>query len=120
MRTTSSTPPSSHLSALLICRELDACTVPEGSENPIAALKATYGAGAEVTDVLVLNKDGKDFSINGYALSNKIDDGCSGWAPESNTPGIIIAIVGTIIIVIIVVIVVISAKKRSKKMPVSQ
>ena len=120
MRTTSSTPPSSHLSALLICRELDACTVPEGSENPIAALKATYGAGAEVTDVLVLNKDGKDFSINGYALSNKSDDGCSGWAPESNTPGIIIAIVGTIILVIIVVIVVISAKKRSKKMPVSQ
>ena len=104
----------------MICRDLEACTVPEGAAHPVAALKATYGAGAEVTDVLVLNKDGKDLSINGYALSHKSDDGCSGWAPESNTPGIIIAIVGTIIIVIIVVIVAIAAKKRSKTMKVSQ
>lgn len=120
MRTINSILLSLHRSPLFISRDLKDCTVPEGAVNPLTNLQTTYGAGAEVTDVLVLNKDGKDFSINGHVLSNKSEDGCSGWAPESNVPGIIIAIVGTIIIVIIVVIVVISAKKRSKTMKVSQ
>ena len=86
----------------------------EGDVHPITELKKLYGVDKTTTDVFVLNKDGQDRSFNGSAITSESEDGCRRAPPESNTPGIIIAIIGAVIIVIVLIFVVLAAKKNKK------
>ena len=94
--------------------QLEKCTVGEGDVHPITELKKLYGVDKTTTDVFVLNKDGQDLSFNGSAITSESEDGCRRAPPESNTPGIIIAIIGAVIIVIVLIFVVLAAKNNKK------